>query len=145
VGVGDVDGDERDVGSCDLVRDHRSYVLVHLKFDDDVYLAADELFSILESCRCIVFIVEDEEVDTDGDGRILETLGDLVGEGHIRTLASKAEAHLFGAGYLAIGSIRGLREIASMHKGLEHSIDRCLGDACLPMDRFERHRLAFGL
>ena len=115
-----------------LSRDDGSDVLVDLEFDDEVYLAADKLFGVLEGGGRVVVVVEDEEVDADRERPLLEALGDLVREGHLGALAGEAEAQLLRCGYVAVGAVRGLREVAAMHEGLQDAVDSGLGDSGRP-------------
>ena len=145
VRVRDIDGDERNAGAGDLVSDDGRDLVLDLELDDQIDLVLDELFGVRTAVAAVVAVVEDQQVDADSVAAALQALGDLDGERHLGALAAEAEAQLLGAGDVAVGAVRGLREIAAMHEGLEHAIDGGLRDAGLAMNGLERHRLIFAL
>lgn len=116
-----------------------------LELDDEVDLVLDELFCVADGSRAVVAVVEDEQVNADVSGSGFETLSDFNREGHLRALATKAEAKFPGARDVAIGAVGGLREIAAVNEGSKHPVNGGLGDPCLAMDGLQRHRLLLSL
>ena len=145
MGVWNVDGDQGNVGRGDLVGDHGGDVLFDLELDDEIDSGAHELIGIQQGGLGVVAVVQDEEVDPESHGGLLQGLGYKLGEGHVAGLAGIAEAELLGAGDLTVEAIRPLHQVAAMDEGLEDPVDGRLGDLGLSMDGFERHGLLLGL
>jgi hypothetical protein len=137
VGVGNVDGDERDVSLLEDVRDARGDCFLHLELEDKVDTARDEFRGIPDSNIGVVAVVEDEEFDAGGGSGGCDGVGYGDGEGHVSALDGEPETETAGAGDEAVAAVLRLGDVAAMDEGLENTVDAGLGDASLLVDVFE--------
>ena len=140
-----INRDQRDARSRDLVPDHRRNLLLHLKLDHQVHLVPDKLLCILQRRRRVIAVVQNQQIHPHRSRRILQTLRHLDRERHIRALPTKPKPQLLRPRHLPIQPIRRLRKIPPMHKRLQHPVHRRLRDPRLPVNRLQRQRLVLRL
>ena len=145
VGVGNIDGNERDAGGGDAIGDNRSHLLLDLEFDDEVNAGTDEFLGIPECGGCVIAVVEDHQVDAGSGGGRLQAFGDGLGERHFRALSGEAEAQLERKADKAVEAVARAGDVAAMEQGLKDAVDAGLGEPRALKDGLERHGGAFGL
>src|SRR5690242_8805792 len=112
-------------------------MLVDLKFDDEIDALSNELVCVLQGCRRIIAIVKNEEIYTGRSGCGFEAFGYINREWHLGRLAAESKSNFSRTRNDSIQSVLGLRQISTMHKSLEYSIDSRLGNRRLFVNRFQ--------
>ena len=62
----DIDGDQRNVCGCDLVRDNGRDFLLDLELDHEIDAILHELFGVAQGGGSVVAVVENQQIDSDG-------------------------------------------------------------------------------
>ena len=145
VGVGNVDGDERNAGGGDAVGDDRGYLLLDLELDDEIDAGANEFLRVLERGGRVVAVVEYHQVYARGRGGRLQALCDSLGEGHLCALAGEAEAQFQRQADQPIEAVSGAGDVAAVKQSLQDAIDAGLGKSGALKNGFERKWGALGL
>src|ERR1700723_4362993 len=93
VRVRDVDCNEWDLCSCDLVSDHGRDLVLYLKLDDEIHLTADELLGVPYRGRSVIAIVQNQQIYSHHGGRVLKALRHLDRERHVGALRWETKPH----------------------------------------------------
>src|ERR1700761_6048272 len=141
----DLDRDQRDACVRNLVRNDRRYLLLNLKFNDQVDPVGDKLLRIADRNGSVIVVVEDHQVNAGGCSRRPQAFGDRLREGQVFGLPPEAKANFSGTRGQPVKPILGLRDIAAMNEGLQDSIDRRLGNASSLVKGLQRQWLILRL
>ena len=138
IGVGHIDGDERDLSLFEDMRDVGSYVLLHLEFEGQVDALAHKVFRVLDGDIGIVAVVELEQFHSGRSSSGGDAGGNGDAEGHLRALRGETEAEAAGTRDQAVLAALALGHVAAMNQGFQDPIDAGLGDVGLLIDVLER-------
>ena len=143
--MGDVDGDEGDVGVEVFGGDGRRDGLVDLELDGQIDALADEVLGVAKCDLGLVAIVDDDELDVLTFGRPLEAAQDLPHERAVLVLGGVTDSITTATPYLggqAIAVGIGLLEEPAMVKRVQEPEAHPLAEACALHDVAKAKRLA---